>query len=104
MLLLLSAPNLDRSLPTKLFEYLAARRPVLIFGSPGESSALIDRLGAGELCPPGSAEALGNALARQHHRDLSPYDENVRAWLQEHRRDVLAARAFDVVESVMSRA
>jgi glycosyltransferase involved in cell wall biosynthesis len=104
VLLLLSAPKLDRSLPTKLFEYLASRRPVLIFGSPGEASALIDRLGAGELCPPGSAEALGDALTRLHHRDLSPYDENVRAWLQEHRRDVLAARAFDILESVTSRA
>ncbi|MDB4910180.1 MAG: hypothetical protein JWO39_1003 [Gemmatimonadetes bacterium] len=104
VLLMLAAPRLDRSLPTKLFDYLASRRPVLIFGSPGESSALIDQLSAGELCPPGSAKALGDALERQHHHDLSSQDENVRAWLQEHRRDVLAARAFDTIESVMSRA
>jgi glycosyltransferase involved in cell wall biosynthesis len=104
VLLLLSAPELDRSLPTKLFDYLASRRPVLIFGSDGESSALIDRLGAGELCPPGSAEALGNALEHLHHRGLSPHEEKVRVWLQEHRRDVLAARAFDTIESVMQRA
>lgn len=103
MLLLLAAPNMERSLPGKLFDYLASRRPVLIFGSPGESSALIDRLGAGELCPPGSAEALGDAMVRQHDRDLSLHEETVHAWLQGHRRDALAAQAFDIIESVASR-
>jgi glycosyltransferase involved in cell wall biosynthesis len=104
VLLVLSAPGLERYLPSKLFEYLAARRPVLIFGSAGESSALVDRLGAGLLCPPGSGEALGDALTRSCDLDLSSHEGAVSAWLQDHRRDVLSARAFDAIDSVISRA
>jgi glycosyltransferase involved in cell wall biosynthesis len=104
VLLLLSAPDLDRSLPSKLFEYIASRRPVLIFGSAGESSALIERLGAGMLCPSGSGALLGDALVRLRDLDLSPRDEAVSAWLEHHRRDVLAARAFDIFDSITSRA
>jgi glycosyltransferase involved in cell wall biosynthesis len=104
VLLLLSAPDLDRSLPSKLFEYIASRRPVLIFGSAGESSALIARLGAGVLCPWGSGETLGDALVRLRGMDMSPFDQAVSAWLKNHRRDVLAARAFDIIESVIAQA
>ncbi|HEY2896967.1 MAG TPA: hypothetical protein VGJ12_07510, partial [Gemmatimonadaceae bacterium] len=102
VLLVLSAPGLARYLPSKLFEYLASRRPVLIFGSAGESSALVDKLGAGLLCPAGSGDALGEVLVRLHDLDLSPHDTAVGAWLQDHRRNALSARAFDTIESVMS--
>jgi glycosyltransferase involved in cell wall biosynthesis len=103
VLLVLSAPGLERYLPSKLFEYLASRRPVLIHGSAGESSALIDMLGAGTLCAPGSGEALGDALVRLRALDLSSQESAVTAWLQEHRRDVLSARAFATIDSVISR-
>lgn len=102
VLLLLSARELDRSLPSKLFEYLASRRPVLIFGFAGESSKLIERLGAGALCAPGSGEMLGDTLERLRNLDLASHEEMVHAWMQDHRRDVLAARAFDIMESVAS--
>jgi len=104
VLLLLSAPDLERSLPTKLFEYLASRRPVLIFGFPGESSALIEKLGAGALCPWGSGEALGDTLEHLRDLDLSAHESEVSAWLQNHRRDALAARAFEIIESVAESA
>ncbi|MGE5727536.1 MAG: glycosyltransferase [Gemmatimonas sp.] len=102
VLLLLSARGLERYLPSKLFEYLASRRPVLVFGFAGESSALIEKLGAGVLSPPGSGEVLGDALMRLRALDLSPHEEVVHAWMQDHRRDVLAARAFEIMESVSS--
>jgi hypothetical protein len=104
VLLVLSAPGLARYLPSKLFEYLASRRPVLIFGSAGESSALVDKLGAGLLCPSGSGDALGDALGHLRDLDLSPYDSTVSAWLHDHRRNALSARAFDTIESVISHA
>jgi glycosyltransferase involved in cell wall biosynthesis len=103
ILLLLAAPALDRSLPSKLFEYIASRRPVLIFGSPGEASALVERLGAGALCPAGSPQALGDTFVRLRALDLGPREKEVSAWLEEHRRDALAARAFEILDSVIAR-
>jgi glycosyltransferase involved in cell wall biosynthesis len=103
-LLLLASHDLARYLPGKLFDYLAARRPVLVFGSRGESSALIDQLNAGVFCPSGSAAALREALVRLRELDMSRNDDSVRAWLQEHRRDALAARAFDIIEGAVVRA
>jgi hypothetical protein len=76
----------------------------LIFGSAGESSALVEKLGAGMLCPPGSGEALGDTLTKLRDLDQSPHEHAVSAWLQEHRRDVLSARAFDTIDSVTARA
>lgn len=103
VLLLLSARGLERYLPSKLLEYLASRRPVLIFGFAGESSSLIERLGAGILCAPGSGEMLGDALERLRALDLSRHEAALRTWMRDHRRDVLAARAFEIMESVSSR-
>ena len=104
VLLVLSAPGLERYLPSKLFEYLASRRPVLIFGSAGESSALVEKLGAGMLCRPGSGKALSDALTTLCDLELPPHEHAVSAWLQNHRRDVLSARAFDTIASVISHA
>jgi hypothetical protein len=100
ILLLIARPGQERYLNGKLFGYVAARRPVLVFGLPGETSALIDRLGVGVLCPMGSAAALRESLVRLQSLDLSSDNDQVREWLQEHRRDTLAARAFDIIESV----
>ena len=103
VLLVLAAPGLERYLPSKLFEYLASRRPVLIFGTAGEASALVEKLGAGMLCPAGSGQVLGNALARLRDLDLSLHEHTVSAWLKEHRRDVLSAHAFEIIEGVTAR-
>jgi hypothetical protein len=77
---------------------------VLIFGSAGESSALVETLGAGMRCPPGSGEALARALTQLAELHPSRHELAVSAWLQEHRRDVLSARAFDTIDSVIMRA
>jgi glycosyltransferase involved in cell wall biosynthesis len=102
-LLLIARPDLERYLPGKLFDYVAAHRPVLVFGSRGESSALIDQLGAGVFCPSGSGAALREALLRLKNLQMSCRSDSVHEWLQEHRREALASRAFDIIESVASR-
>ena len=103
VLLLLSGPGGERYLNAKLFDYVAARRPILAFGTPGESSALIERLGVGVHGPAGSAAALRDALERLGRLDMSRNDERVSDWLHAHRRDVLASRAFEIIESVTVR-
>jgi len=104
VLLLIANPALERYLPGKLFDYLAARRPVLVFGSKGESSELIDELNAGVLCPPGSGHALREALTRLQNLDVSRRDTTVDRWLQDHRREALASRAFGIIDTVAVRA
>ncbi len=98
VLLLISMEGLERYLPAKLFEYLAARRPILIFGRPGEASQLMEQLGAGVLCPSGSTAALREALLRLSTMDMSRQDAAIRQWLEEHERGVLAAHAFEIIE------
>ncbi|HMI58441.1 MAG TPA: glycosyltransferase [Gemmatimonadaceae bacterium] len=104
VLLLIANPSLERYLPGKLFDYLAARRPVLVFGSKGESSELIDDLHAGVLCPSGSGAALRDALLRLKNLDVSGSDATVDHWLADHRREALASRAFGIIDTVAARA
>lgn len=102
-LLLLADQDLERYIPGKLFDYLASRTPVLVFGSRGEAATLVDRLGAGLFCPSGSDNALRDALLRLQKLDMAGQRDSVDAWLREHRREALASRAFAVIESVRRR-
>lgn len=103
-LLLLCAPELERYLPGKLFDYVAAGRPVLVFGSEGESSRALGDIGLGVFCPADEPAALGQALAQLRQRRLAPLPPVMQPWLQAHRRDVLARQAFSLLESVCTDA
>jgi glycosyltransferase involved in cell wall biosynthesis len=100
VLLLIAAPGLERYLPGKLFDYLAARRPVLVFGTKGEASELVERLGAGIFWPAAPGASLEDAFERLSALDMSDNAAAVDAWLDAHRREELAKRAFDIIESV----
>jgi hypothetical protein len=101
ILLVLASADLARYLPGKLFDYLAARRRILVFGAPGEAGNLVGSLTTGLLCTPGSGMQLGDCLRKLL---AMPAPENVRIdqWLEHHRRDRLAAKAFDIIGSVVS--
>lgn len=98
LLLIISRQGLERYLPAKLFEYLAARRPVLVYGVRGEASQLVQQLGAGIVCPTGSAAALRDALLQLSGWDMSTNDATIGQWLREHERPALAARALAIIE------
>jgi hypothetical protein len=110
VLLLVARPDLKRYLPGKLLDYVAARRPILVFGSRGESSELIEKLGVGVFCELGSATALGDALMRLKNLDLSWNRDSVDDWLQENRREALTRpqkrtrRVFSFTEMTSSFA
>jgi glycosyltransferase involved in cell wall biosynthesis len=103
-LLIISIPELDRSLPSKLIDYIAARRPVLIFGSPGESSDLVERLGVGLLSAADDPAALGRALGALAAARLRPNDEARDQWLGDHTRDALARRLFTLLDRLVVEA
>jgi glycosyltransferase involved in cell wall biosynthesis len=70
----------------KVFEYLAAERPILAMVPPGGAAAqLIEETGAGVVVPPDDVEAIGDALTKLHERwragslDGTPLVPDVRA-------------------------
>jgi glycosyltransferase involved in cell wall biosynthesis len=103
-LLLLASSALERYLPGKLFDYVAARRPVLVCGWPGESSAaLVDQLGMGVLCRPDQPGAMLRALSALEARRHTATDPRVEPWLRRHRRDVVAQQAFSLFAQLCRR-
>lgn len=102
-LLLIAAPELERYLPGKLFDYVASGRPILVFGYPGESSIILESLGIGMLCPPGSGALLGQHLQHLLKANIPSEEKSVQAWLDRHRRDKLAKQAFDILASLVNK-
>lgn len=101
VLLLIAAPELERYLPGKLFDYIAARRPILVYGAPGEASKLVERLGVGRLCSPDTGgRGLAKALEELQSLDLRETHSRTEAWLQAHRRDVLAKEMFRILDGL----
>lgn len=96
-LVLIAVPDLQRYLPGKLFDYIAARRPVLVHGAAGEASDVVQRLGIGQLVqadPVATPDTLERQLQQLVTTSMTDAADAVNTFLAEHRRDVLAARAF----------
>ncbi|MEW5913775.1 MAG: glycosyltransferase [Thermodesulfobacteriota bacterium] len=55
-------PGSPRVIPAKLFEYLAARRPILCLTPAGEASAIVEASGAGAVVLPGRPQELARLL------------------------------------------
>lgn len=102
-LLLIAVEDLARYLPGKLFDYVAAGRPVLVFGHPGEASDLVTRLGVGVVCHPPTAERLSAALSELAGGEAQADEGRIRAWLAAHRRDALAEQAFRILDGVVAQ-
>lgn len=101
-LLLIAHPELERYLPGKLFDYVAARRPILVYGDEGEASRLIECLEIGVRCPPRDAKSLEAALLNLKRWDMSVSRQRVSHWLGNHRRDRLASRMFDILDGLQN--
>jgi glycosyltransferase involved in cell wall biosynthesis len=61
-LLVADVPGADRVVPAKLFEYMAARRPILTLAPRGEVWNLLAGHPAARLCEPGDADGIAAAL------------------------------------------
>jgi len=103
-LLLIADPRLARYMPSKLFDYVAARRPVLVYGHDGEASRVVEQLGIGVRCSPeDGCTGLARALDRLRTLPMTPQEAAVQEWLDGHRRGPLADRFFSIVETMAGR-
>ncbi len=101
-LLLLNPPAMERYIPGKLYDYIASRRPVLVFGEGGESATIVRRLDAGVVIPGGDASALVQALDRLTNGEIRcSRPESRDAWLAAHTREQMATQFVQVLEKVL---
>lgn len=62
VLTLADMPGAWPVIPSKLYEYLAARRPILSLTPPGEASAIVEACRAGVVVAPGEPQKLADVL------------------------------------------
>jgi glycosyltransferase involved in cell wall biosynthesis len=91
-----------RYLPGKLFDYLAAGRPIILLGAEGEAARLIAQLEAGFLVRDGDVSALQTALQLiRKAPPAAPERPAVARWLEAHTRRAMAADAFALLNSLL---
>ncbi|MBK8918975.1 MAG: glycosyltransferase [Azonexus sp.] len=108
-LLLFHDERFERYLPGKLYEYLAARRPVLLLDDRGESTRLVQSLKAGwsmQSCDVAAIHAMVlNVLELKSRREKEGVPENpdLDRWLQANTRARMAARFQGEIERLLGR-
>ena len=101
-LLLLNYETLARYIPGKLYEYLAAGPPILVYGDTGEVARLIRRLNAGILVPHGDVYALERALDKIKDTDHSKNRKaRISEWLDLHTRQKMSQRMIELLEKLL---
>ena len=104
-LLVFSPPGLAMYRPGKIYAYVAARRPVLIYGSRGETSDLVEELRCGRLISDNDDISLEKAIDDIIARKLAPRsDAAVSTWLAARTRATLAHYFLQIVESVAHKS
>jgi len=101
--LVLNPPELRRYIPGKLYEYLAAGRPVLVYGEGGEVEGLVRRLDAGPIVPEGDAGRLVEALEWIAEQPVGVRLSGERErWLARHTRKSLALATLAVLRDTVA--
>ncbi len=106
LLVLWKPRGFDTMVPGKLYEYLDAGRPVLAVADAGEEAAGLVRRAGGEVLAPGDRRGIAQAIERR----WLAWKAGERAprarpeWLDEHRRDRLAARLAGELDALAGGA
>jgi len=101
-LLILNAPGFERYVPGKLYAYLAAGPPVLLYGEGGEMGTIVSNLNAGLVIPRDSPAAVESALDKLAAPEGIHTDrDSVKEWLSAHTRHRMADRMMAVINSLI---
>jgi colanic acid biosynthesis glycosyl transferase WcaI len=96
-------PELQETIPSKIFEIMACERPVLA-SAAGETQRLVDAAGCGVVVPPGDADAVAAAVRRFRSLPTEAqraFGSRGRDYVGRHySRDQLARRYYDLLRHV----
>lgn len=99
LLLLIVNPEMDRYRPGKLYSYLASGRPVVVYGSEGESGDLVRSLGAGSVVAAGDVDRLEAVLTETCSGAADgEVGVGVREWIVSMDRSRLAGKLYSMIE------
>lgn len=79
--------NLDYMLTQKVFEYLAARRPILAIAPDGALAHVVRETRSGIVAPPNDVPAIAHALEQMVRREFA-YAPDAKAIARYHRREL----------------
>ena len=98
-LLILNPPGIARYIQGKLYEYIASRTPILVYGEGGEMAEIVNKLGTGTVVPANDAARLESALSsiRSHSR---MNNDAIDSWLQSRQRKMLAHQMLDTLDQL----
>ena len=102
LVLLRDLPLFNTVIPSKIFEFMGAGRPILTTVN-GESRGIVERAGAGAFSPPENAEALIQAIETMQREPgrLASMGQKGREFVEQHySRPALAARYLDILGRV----
>ena len=99
-LLIINEPDLSRYIPGKLFDYIASRTPVLVYGDGGEVARIVRELGAGFVVQTDDVTALAQALLALSQSSVGSDPALVTDWLARHTRERSAMDLLALLEDL----
>lgn len=99
-LLLFHDPRFARYLPGKLYEYIAARVPIVVFDDHGESRRLVEELGIGWALSADDVQGFADlltALTERRGPDVAS-SSRLTPWLESHTRERLSRSLLSLME------
>ncbi len=100
ILLLLVDKRCIRTRPGRLYEYLAAGKPILICEDSGETTRVVDELKAGWSIKTGDTHALRSVITRVEEGNIPRADKVREDWLQAHSREALSKRMLSIIADI----
>jgi len=89
--------------PSKMFEYMAAKTPVIMSMPEGEATRIVRKYNCGLLCCPDSPEILAESIMHLfNNRDkLECFGNNgYKAIKEKYNRDVFASKYQELIEAI----